>query len=167
MNYDNYPNRDMNEDKKPEHDKCIHEFDEQQDIIRDYSPQLCTKVIAHGRSGLFIEGFAGKYNVCMDTMCKWLSNVKEYPEFNSAVKISISACIHYWNEELNHAITSSDWQSVTPIKGILSEIMKSTPKQLREGLFNNLINKSAEDIAREELLDNEKLLYNLTTGNNQ
>jgi hypothetical protein len=144
MEYDDYSNPVLVEEVR---NPCEHVFVKDLGVIRGYSSDLCNKVIEHGRNGLFIEGFSGRYNVCMDEICRWLSEPEGYREFCSAVKISVSACIHYWNEELTYAIGNGDWSAVTAIRGMLSEIMRSTPKALRENLFNNLNVKDAEEIA--------------------
>ena len=161
MEYDNY------EQSNPAVDiKCVHSFKKLDDIKRDYHPIFCQYVIEHGRGGLLIEGFSGKYNICMDMICKWLSSPTEYADFNSAVKISISASIHYWNEELQHSISNGNWEGVRAIKAILADIMRSTPRQLREGLFNNLVVQNADDIAKQKEIESDDYLFKLTTGNN-
>jgi len=121
------------DEEKPVKPECVHYFNKSTIIQTKYTNDLCMRVIEHGQSGLFIEGFAGREQVCMDAMCQWLSNPKEYPDFNSAVKVSISASIHYWNELLLHALNHFDLfgSSVPVIRQILSDIMKSTPKELR------------------------------------
>lgn len=118
--------------------KCEHVFEHDSDIITEYSTELCEKVIEYGRGGMLIEGFSGKFKVCTNAICRWLSLPKEYPEWDSAVKISVSACVHYWQEELHHAMDQTDWTAVQNIRMILADINKSMPKQLREGLFDNL-----------------------------
>jgi hypothetical protein len=163
MGYDDYSKPALVEEIR---EPCQHYFSTHKEIIREYSTDLCTKVIEHGRNGLFIEGFSGRYNVCMDEICKWLSNPDEYSDFCSAVKISVSAAIHYWNEELNHAINNTDWQAVTAIRGMLSEIMRSTPKALRENLFNQLSSNSAEDVAKHNENIKQAELMNAMLGGN-
>lgn len=163
MKYDDYSKPVLVEELR---EACQHYFSDDKEVIREYSADLCVKVIEHGRSGLFIEGFSGRYNVCMDEICRWLSNPDEYGNFCSAVKVSVSASIHYWNEELNHAISNADWQAVTAIRGMLSEIMRSTPKALRENLFNHLSSDSAEDVARHNNNIKQAELMNAMLGGN-
>ena len=145
-------------------EKCSHTFAPIKDIQKDYTDDLCEKVIKYGREGKLIEGFAGRFNVCPNSMCKWLSEPDKYPDFDSAVKISVSACIHYWLEELQHAIESGDWQYVGLVRNILSDIMKSMPKELREGLFDRLDRESAEDKSKRERNESMGAFVSSVTG---
>lgn len=153
-------------EEKPEFPECQHDFNKSTIIQTEYTDDLCVRVVEHGRNGLFIEGFAGKENVCMDSICQWLSNPEKYPEFNSAVKVSISASIHFWNELLLHSLKHFHLcgSAVPVIRQILADIMKSTPKELREGLFNNLHQKTAEEIEREKSLSLEAGFLDAVTG---
>lgn len=159
------PKFDLPEDK-PEIPVCEHKFNKATEIQTEYSDDLCERVVEHGQHGLFIEGFAGKEKVCMDSICKWLSNPIDYPEFNSAVKVSISASIHFWNELLLHSLNHFDLcgSAVPVIRQILADIMKSTPKELRDGLFNNLHQKSAEELEAEEKGKQQVKLVDAMTG---
>ena len=123
------------------------------EIIVDYTEELCSKVINYGKDGYLIDGFAGKYNICVDSMCNWISktasNINQgmyKPDFHSAVKISISACIHYWNNRLMDEISAENWDAVAVIKSILNGLMRTTPDQLTKGLYNNLHSDTAQDI---------------------
>lgn len=123
------------------------------EIIIDYTDELCSKVINHGKDGYLIDGFAGRYNICVDKMCNWISktavNINEgiyQPDFHSAVKISISACIHYWDKRLMDEINSENWDAVPVIKSILNGLMRTTPDQLTKDLYNNLHSDTAQDI---------------------
>ena len=86
-------------------------------------------------------------------MCNWISktavNINEgiyQPDFHSAVKISISACIHYWDKRLMDEINSENWDAVPVIKSILNGLMRTTPDQLTKDLYNNLHSDTAQDI---------------------
>lgn len=149
----------------PEIPKCEHVFRNLDKVITEYSPEIDEWVINHGRFGYYIEGFCGEYNVSVDEMMKWLSSpVGEYEEFKTAVKISISASLAYWNQELMHAIKERDFQVINIIKSILADIMRSTPKELRNMQFNNLINKTPEEIAAEEKQKAEENLQKAFRG---
>lgn len=152
-------------DSPPKREQCHHEFIQDYAIIDVYSDDLCEKVIEYGRQGLFIDGFAGRYNVSIVAMCNWLSKPDEYPKFNAAIKISHSACIHYYNQELLHSIQCGDWQAVANIKSILAEIMKTTPKELRENLYNNLRVKTPEELEAEQKAQSHTILLGAMTGN--
>lgn len=137
--------------------KCNHVFENEDKIIKEYSPEICEWVIEHGKNGYYIEAFSGKYNVAVDSMTEWLSTPKgEYEDFKSAFKISISAALYYWNQELIHALDHMDTcaDKIPHIRSILADIMKSTPKALREMQFNNLRPKTAQEIEAEK--ENEK-----------
>jgi hypothetical protein len=134
---------------------CEHTFTTGKNIRREYSPDLCDNIIDHGRSGLYLHGFAGKYNISVIDMCDWLSKPKEYPDFVTAVRISHSACIHYYNEELLHFMTLQDWAAVAQVKATLAELMKVTPKELTEGLYSNLSVQTAASIQEEEQRDKD------------
>lgn len=159
-------NYDIDNHVKEEKQKCVHTFVDGNTIQTEYTPDLCDKVMEYGKQGFLIEGFSGRYNVCTDAMCKWLSKPDEYPEFNSAVKISISACIHYWQHELQFALEQGDYQAVQVIRSIISDMMKSTPKQLRENLFDTLHRKTAEELAEENDDNRLKSFMGAVTGNN-
>ena len=162
MKFDDYSKY---EEKKPS-PSCSHVFEKSTDIIWEYSPDLCDKVIEYGRQGKLIEGFAGRYNVSVNAMCEWLSKVGEYPEFDDAIKISVSACVHYWTEELQHNMDLQEWTAVSHIRSILADLNKSMPKALRENLYNNLTQQSAEDKAQKQETDNLKAFINSATGGN-
>ena len=81
MTYDDYSVSKPPELEQEDRELCAHEFVKSTKILRDYSNDLCNKVIEHGRKGLLIEGFSGKYNVCTDAICKWLSEPEKYPDF--------------------------------------------------------------------------------------
>lgn len=165
MKYDNYAIT------KPTVIPCNHEFVKYEGIIREYSPELCELIINHGRQGKFIEGFFGKYNICTDEFCKWLSNKEDKPEyrdFQSAVKISISASIHYWNEVFNFAIDNFiEYAQIIPvIRNILSDIMKSTPKELRENLYDNLQRETADEKSKKVEMKEELDFFAAIKGEN-
>ena len=143
---------------------CTHTFANVKKVRTEYGDDLCEKVINYGREGKRIEAFAGKFNVCVNKMCEWLSNPQKYPEFDSAIKVSQSACIHYWLEELQHAISACDWQAVAQIRSILSDLNKYIPKELSEGLFNNLKQQSAEDRVEEARQDKLRAFMGASTG---
>lgn len=158
--YDDTPHEEL-----PELKVCPHNFIDTTTIIREYTNELCDKVIEYGREGKLIEGFAGKYNICMDAMCEWISKEKEYPDFNSAVKIAVSACVHYWMEELQYAIQKRDWNAVAVIRSILDGLTKSIPKELREGLFTNLKMETAEDRSSQAEDEKQRKLMEAMNGN--
>lgn len=144
---------------------CEHKFDDVKKTITEYADHLCLLLIKHGQSGFFIEGFSGRHGVSLIAICEWLSNSTKYPDFNSALRVAHSACIHYYNEELIHAIKLGDWQAVAQIKSILEGIMKTTPKELREGLLSNLKQKTYEEIEDEQKrADREKFKDELRGG---
>jgi hypothetical protein len=128
-------------DKIEEEEEIISPFEiifENKNIIKKYNPKLCSWVIQHGQEGMFIEGFCGRYNICVDSMNKWLSDKNKkneyiYFEFRSAVKISQSACLHYWNSRLQHAIKNFVLESslIPVIRTIIADIIKTTPTPLR------------------------------------
>jgi hypothetical protein len=133
--------------------KCEHIFENEANIIKDYDPEICNWVIEHGKQGYYIEAFQGKYNVSVDAMMDWLSSPKgQFEDFKNAFKISISASLYYWNQELIHALDNMDTcaDKIPHIRSILADIMKSTPKALREMQFNNLRPKTAQEIADEQ-----------------
>lgn len=129
--------------QKPITINCSPKFHNSKIIITEYTSDLCEKIIEHGRQGHFIETFSGAYNVCSDKMGDWINKKDDnrYDEFRSAVKISQSATLHYWNCELINAVKNyKDLGSLIPsLRGILSDIMKTTPKGLRDLQFDNLI----------------------------
>ena len=129
---------------------CTHSFIEGTEICREYTADLCDKIIEHGRAGLYLHGFAGKYNISVIDMCNWLSKPKDYPDFATAIRISHSACIHYYNEELLHYIGKQNWDAVSSVKSTLAELMKVTPKELTEGLYSNLAVQTSAEIQAEE-----------------
>jgi len=146
---------------------CAHTFANVKKVRTEYGDDLCEKVINYGREGKRIEAFAGKFNVCVNKMCEWLSNPQKYSAFDSAVKVSQSACIHYWLEELQHAISACDWQAVAQIRSILSDLNKYIPKELSEGLFNNLKQRTADDLARENELKTEEGFFSALGGKSE
>jgi hypothetical protein len=148
---------------------CEHIFEQSTEIIRAYNFDLCSMVITHGQNGLFIEGFSGRYNVCFNAICDWLSSSDPiYDDFKSACKISVSACIHFWNEELNHAVMERNWAAVAAIKTILADIMKSMPKGLRENMLADLAPEDAETKTKNQQLEIQKKTLSVLkgTGNN-
>jgi len=161
--YDNYDDRDER-DALPQ---CEHVFNNQDKVITEYSEEICDWLIDYGRHGYHIRGFCGKYNICVNAMGRWLSAEDgKYEEFKSAVTISVSAATHYWNEELIHALKNMNTcgESLPLIRGILSDIMKYTPKNLQDMSFNNLKVKTAEELERENRQKEEEETYNAFRG---
>jgi len=61
------------DEEKPIKPECVHYFNKSTIIQTEYTDDLCMRVIEHGQSGLLIEGFAGREQVCMDAMCQFQS----------------------------------------------------------------------------------------------
>lgn len=132
---------------------CEHKFEHGKKFLSEYNADYCDLIIEHGKKGLYVEGFCGKYNISVDAMMEWLSATShEYDDFKVSFKISISAALHYWNEELIHALSNMETcgEKVSHIKSILSDIMKYTPKSLRDMQFNNLRTKTQTELAHEK-----------------
>jgi hypothetical protein len=123
-------------------------------IVSEYSDELCTKLINHGRTGLFIEAFIGKYNIANSKFNDWISSSDEiYDNIKAAYNISISACIYVWNTRLINCVDAGDWQAVAQIKAILSELMKLMPtKQYRDGFTDGYNPESQEEKDKKKLL---------------
>jgi hypothetical protein len=141
-------------------------------IERDYDDSLCEKVIEHGRQGYFFESFSGRYNICQEALISWL-NDKENPnfeDFRSAVKISMSACLHYWNCKLNCALDNFNnlGGSVPVLKSMISDIMKGMPKGLRAFQFENLeAPDTPEEIKYRRMLKDKEEEYNIYMGKSE
>lgn len=132
--------------EKKDYPPTIHEFRNTDGVIYEYADEICNWIIDYGRQGFFIEGFAGKYNISQDSMTDWLNAPKEeFIEFKAAVKLCMSAAIHYWQEELMNAINNDNYDRVGIIKSVLSDLMRITPKSLRELQFANLEPAAAPD----------------------
>ncbi len=143
---------------KPEIPKCEHVFNDNLELITEYTDGLCEKVIRHGQEGYIIESFCGRFGICSKTFnTVWLDRERpEYAKFRSAVKTSMSAVIYYFNAELIHAIKNYDTlgSSINVLKGIISDFMKSTPKALRDLQFED-VNAQETEEERKHRLDNE------------
>lgn len=138
-------------------------------IITEYNPDLCRLVIEHGEEGYFIENFAGHHFIDIDKMLEWLSSPEgEYMEFKSSFKISISACLYYWNVRLMDSLNDIEqYGSLIPvIKGILSDLNKSIPSELRDFCFGGFKVKSAEELELEKKKNKDKTLQSAFTGIN-
>ena len=103
-------------------------------------------------------------------MVEWIESPDElYKNFKSAVNISISASLHYWNHELTHAIEHRDTDMIATLRGIVSDIMKSTPKILRNKQFEGLETPEERGIrlareAEEERIKSSKDFMSAATG---
>lgn len=167
--YDEY--RIPKDEKKPELPEYKASYHSKKGIISDYSEELCEWVIEHGQAGFLIEGWCGKYSVCVDSMNKWLSEKDAkgnytYPEFRSAVKISQSACLHYWCGLLNHSIQNFmvAGSMIPIIRNIISDIIKTTPTPLRDMQFDNLHTETQEQIDRRNKSQNQAGFVDALTG---
>lgn len=123
-------------------------------IVSEYSDELCTKLIDHGRKGLFIEAFIGKYNIANSKFNDWISSSDEiYDNIKAAYNISISACIYVWNTKLINYVDAGDWDAVPPVKAILSELMKLMPtKRYRDGFTDGYNPESQEEKDKKKLV---------------
>lgn len=150
-------------------DPCVHKFVKSTEIVREYNPDLCNQLIEYGREGLlFIDGFAGKYNVCVDKIWEWINSTEEeYEDFRSAYKICVTACIHYWNEELVYAVNNRDWQAVTAIRNILSEVVKTVSKGVKEGVLAGNVPEDADEKAKKQQLQIQQRALSLLSGNGE
>lgn len=135
------------DDDKPPQKPREAKFSDSLDIITDYDDSFCELVIKHGRQGLFIEQFSGKHNICFKMINSWLSDTDTYSKFDSAVKISISACLHFWMTRLMDAINNGDWDAVPVLSQIVNNLTKSIPKELRSNLLNDLTPETSEQKA--------------------
>ena len=156
--------------ENPKAPECEHIFSLENTIIRDYTIDLCDKIIKHGREGYFIESFSGRYNICTESMVNWINSKdnKEYDDFRSALKISMSASFHYWNCELIHALKnfSELGASIPVLRGILGDIVKTMPKGLRDMQFENLVAPDTpEQRELKEKMGKDKILYESMRGN--
>lgn len=151
-------------EEKEQPPECPHNFNKSTIIQTEYTDDLCDMIIEYGRQGYNIDGFAGRYNICVNSLCEWLSQPEKYPQFDSAVKIAQSAVIHYLNEELQHNIKLGDWQAVANIKAIINECMKAMPKRLTDNMYNNLKLKTPEQLEEEKRFKDLKMFQGNVTG---
>jgi hypothetical protein len=151
MKYDNVKIPKNDNDETP---KCKHEFTEG-NLITEYSDNLCIKLIQFGREGNFIQGFPGKYNICSKTFNSvWLDRENtKYEKFRSAAKTAMSACFHFYNSELLHAIANYETlgPSIPILRSILMDLIKMTPKSILDLQFEDIDKQETEEERRQRL----------------
>ncbi len=145
---------------------CDHKFKEDLELITEYDESFCELVIEFAREGNFIEGFCGQYNICSHTMNKiWLNREDpKYERFRSAIKTAQSVLFSFYNKELVHALKHYDTlgTKVGVLRSLLSDLMKYTPKAIRELQFED-IEPNEDPEAKKEREEKERKLreYNL------
>lgn len=137
-------------------------------IITEYEPRLCELLIEHGRAGLFIETFIGRYNISNKKFNEWISEDSEdYQDFKAAYSIAISAAIYVWNAKLSNAVDAGDWQAVAQIKAILSEMMKAMPsKQIRESFTDGYNQETPQQKGKKGQVRVQNKLIGILGGGN-
>ena len=145
------------------------EFEEGTDIVRDYHEGLCVLVIMHGRAGYFFESFAGRFNICPTAMFDWISEKDSdtYVNFRSSVKIAMSACLHFWNCKLIHALDNFAilGDIIPTVRAMIKDLTGSMPKELRNMQFENLVSPDTpEEAKRRAEMKRSEEEYNLMRG---
>lgn len=138
-----------------------------QDIINEYSDELCDMVINYGKQGGFIEAFAGRFNIDIDEMLKWVSSPDgEYMKFKASVKISISSALDYWYTRLVTAIDNPEEnaQSIPHIRAMIGECLKRASSELSKFCYGGFRTKTAEEIEAEKKFNIGKDLASSMTG---
>jgi hypothetical protein len=157
------------DDREPERDSVVPFkpiFTDDYNIVSLYSDDLCKKLIDHGREGLFIEAFIGKYNISNSKFNDWISRGDAiYDNIKAAYNISISACIYVWNTRLVNAVDDGEWQAVAQIKAILSELMKLMPtKQYRDGFTDGYNPETQEQKESKKKVEEQVIKLNAMSG---
>jgi hypothetical protein len=60
-----------------------------------YNSQYCSELIDHMALGFSFESFAGKIDVCEDTLFEWL---KQHEDFSESYKHARAKCRIFWEE---------------------------------------------------------------------
>ena len=140
-------------------------FNKETELVTEYTPDLCAKVIDFCRQGYFVEGFAGKFNICSKTLHSvWLDRQNaEYEEFRSAVKTAKSALIYYYNSKLKDYIDDEEsTNKIGIIRSILSDLMRTVPVALTQLQFEDVdLNETAENRAKRKQLEGKIMEFNL------